>query len=83
MKILAGLAKRGFVAAGPRAIETQCRRGFTPDHPRAELLTYKGLTVGFPQVPKSMLTSPKLVKWLTDGCKASAPLVDWLAVATA
>lgn len=36
----------------------------------------------FPPVPKAMLTSPKLVKWLAAGCKTSAPLVDWLVLAT-
>jgi hypothetical protein len=46
-------------------------------------LTYKGLTVGFPRVPKAMVTSPKLVTWLAAACKTSAPLVEWLASATA
>jgi len=82
VKILATLAKKGFVA---QAHERSKRvpKGFPADHPRAELLTYKGLTVGFPPVPKAMLASPKLVKWLAAGCEASAPLVDWIAVATA
>jgi uncharacterized protein (TIGR02453 family) len=82
MKILAALAKKGFPV---RAHERSKRvpKGFSPDHPRAELLTYKGLIVGFPPVPKAILTSPKLVKWLADGCKVSAPLVDWLVLATA
>jgi uncharacterized protein (TIGR02453 family) len=82
VKILAALAKKGFVAQAHDRSK-RVPKGFPPDHPRAELLTYKGLTVGFPPVPKAMLTSRKLVKWLSDGCKASAPLVDWLVVATA
>jgi uncharacterized protein (TIGR02453 family) len=81
-KILAALAKKGFVAQAHDRSK-RVPRGFSPDHPRAELLTYKGLTVGFPSVPKAMLKSPKLVKWLAAGCKVSAPLVDWLVLATA
>jgi uncharacterized protein (TIGR02453 family) len=82
IKILASLAKKGFVAQAHDRYK-RVPKAFPPDHPRAELLTYKGLTVTFPEVPKGMLTSPKLVKWLADGCKTSAPLVDWLVVATA
>lgn len=54
-----------------------------PDHPRADLLKRKGLIVGFPPIPRALLTSPKLVKWLADGCKKTARLVEWLAFATA
>jgi uncharacterized protein (TIGR02453 family) len=81
-KLLASLSKKGFE---PHAHDRTKRvpKGYPADHPRAELLTYKGLTVGFPEVPKEMLTSPKLVKWLAAGCKTSAPLVDWLVLATA
>jgi uncharacterized protein (TIGR02453 family) len=82
VKILATLARKGFVATGHDRSK-RVPKGFPPDHPRAELLTYRGLTVGFPPVPKGMLTSPKLVKWLAEGCKTSAPLVDWLVGATA
>jgi uncharacterized protein (TIGR02453 family) len=82
VKILAALGKKGFVAQSHERSK-RVPKGFPADHPRADLLTYKGLTVSFPDVPKAMLTSPKLVKWLATGCKASAPLVDWLAVATA
>jgi uncharacterized protein (TIGR02453 family) len=82
VKILAALAEKGFVAQSHERSK-RVPKGFPPDHPRADLLTYKGLTVGFPPVPKAMLTSPKLLKWLATGCKDSAPLVDWLGVATA
>jgi uncharacterized protein (DUF2461 family) len=82
VKILAALGKKGFVASAHERSK-RVPKGFPPDHPRAELLTYKGLFVRFPAVPKAMLTSPKLVTWLASACKASAPLVEWLAVATA
>ena len=81
-KILAALTKKGFT---PRAYDRLKRapKGYSPEHPRAELLSYKGLTVMFPPIPKALLTSPKLAKWLADACKVSAPFVDWLAIATA
>jgi uncharacterized protein (TIGR02453 family) len=82
VKILAALEKKGFTAQAHDRSK-RVPKGFPADHPRAELLTFKGLTVTFPALPKAMLTSPKLVKWLADGCKVSAPLVDWLVLATA
>jgi uncharacterized protein (TIGR02453 family) len=82
VKILAALRKKGFPAESHDRSK-RVPKGYPADHPRAELLTYKGLTVGFPDVPKGMLTSPKLVKWLAGHCKTSAALVDWLVVATA
>jgi uncharacterized protein (TIGR02453 family) len=81
-KILAALGKKGFVAQAHDRYK-RVPKEFAPDHPRAELLTYKGLTVGFPSIPKAMLTSPRLVKFLASGCKVSAPLVEWLVYATA
>jgi uncharacterized protein (TIGR02453 family) len=81
-KILAALKKKGFVAQAHDRYK-RVPKAYPADHPRAELLTYKGLTVTFPPIPKATITSPKLVKWLATGCKASAPLVDWLVLATA
>ncbi|MFO0737578.1 MAG: DUF2461 domain-containing protein [Labilithrix sp.] len=80
--LLRGLAKKGFV----EHVAERNKRvppGFPPDHPRAELLKSKGLTVMFPALPKELLTSRKLVPWLVKACKTTAPLVDWLALATA
>ncbi len=78
VRILAALAKKGFVAEAHERSK-RVPPGFSPEHPRAELLTYKGLTVGFPAIPKQLFTSAKLVKWLAAACKTSAPLVEWLA----
>jgi uncharacterized protein (TIGR02453 family) len=82
VKIIAALGKKGFVA-GAHETSKRVPKGYEPDHPRAELLKYKGLFVRFPPVPKDLLTSRKLVKWLAAGCKTSAPLVDWLVLVTA
>jgi uncharacterized protein (TIGR02453 family) len=81
-KILATIKKKGFTHESHDRYK-RVPNGYPADHPRADLLTYKGLHVRFPAVPKGMLTSTKLVKWLADGCKTSAPLVEWLVFATA
>jgi uncharacterized protein (TIGR02453 family) len=81
-KILKSLEKKGFASASHDALK-RVPKGFDPEHPRADLLKVKGLTVGFPALPKGILTTRKLPKWLADGCKATAPLVEWLVFATA
>jgi uncharacterized protein (TIGR02453 family) len=51
---------------------------FEPDHPRAEFLKMRGLTGGFPAIPKGLLHKPKLADWLVEHGTAMAPLVRWL-----
>ena len=82
LKILSGLAKKGFPADSHDALK-RVPKGYDPTHPRAELLKRKGLTVGFPKIPAGLIATPKLTKWLADGCKTAAPLVEWLVFATA
>jgi uncharacterized protein (TIGR02453 family) len=82
VRILASLAKKGFPADSHDALK-RVPKGYDPGHPRADLLKRKGLVVGFPKVPPGLLATPKLVKWLADGCKTAAPLVEWLVFATA
>jgi uncharacterized protein (DUF2461 family) len=81
VKMLRALEKKGF---GKDAHEVLARvpRGFDPEHPRAELLKLKGLTVSFPKTPGDLLTSRKLVDHLASQAKAVAPLVTWLTFAT-
>ncbi len=81
LKILARLDKAGFPSATHDSLK-RVPKEYPPDHPRAELLKYKGLTVGFPALPKGILRTPKLTKWLADGCKKTAPFVEWLVYAT-
>jgi uncharacterized protein (TIGR02453 family) len=81
-RILATLDKKGFPADSHERLK-RVPKAYDADHPRAELLKRKGLVVAFPALPKGLLASPSLVKWLVDGCKVSAPLVEWLAFATA
>jgi uncharacterized protein (TIGR02453 family) len=76
------LSKKGFAMAS-HEICKRVPKGFDPEHPRAELLKYKGLTATFPETPKALLTSAKLTAHLTAQVKAAAPLVEWLVFATA
>jgi hypothetical protein len=58
-------------------------RGFDPGHPRADLLKRKGLFVSFPKMPKGILATRKLLPWIVESAKQTAPLVEWLTLATA
>jgi uncharacterized protein (TIGR02453 family) len=82
LRILASLAKKGFRGDSHESLK-RVPKGYDPNHPRADLLKRKGLIVGFPTVPPGLLATPKLTKWLADGCKTAAPLVEWLVFATA
>jgi uncharacterized protein (DUF2461 family) len=79
--ILASLAKKGFL---PGAYESAKRvpKGYDPEHPRAERLKMKGLTVTFPETQSALLTSAKLVTHIAKQVKTAAPLVEWLSYAT-
>ncbi len=81
-KILAALRKKGFTPSTHNDLK-RVPKGFDPEHPRAEMLKWRGLTVGFPELPRGILATPRLTRWLADACKASVPLVEWLAFATA
>jgi uncharacterized protein (TIGR02453 family) len=77
MKIMAGLQRRGY-EPGPYESFARVPKGYEPDHPRAELLKYKGLICGIPAIPSGLLYQPKLARWLLGHAKATAPLVIWL-----
>jgi uncharacterized protein (TIGR02453 family) len=81
-KLLASLKKKGFTADSHDSLK-RVPKPYDAEHPRAEMLKRKGLTVGFPKLPKGMLASPKLVKWVADATKTAAPFVEWLVFATA
>jgi uncharacterized protein (TIGR02453 family) len=80
-KILAALAKKGFTANSHDSYK-RVPKGYDPEHPRAEHLKRKGLTIGFPPLPRGILATKKLVPWLVSNTKAAAPLVEWLVFAT-
>ena len=53
-------------------------RGYDTDHPRAELLKYKGLHAYSPQFDNQIVATPDLVDVCYEHCKAMAPLQQWL-----
>jgi len=75
--IIGKLRKAGYRVGGHDDYK-KVPKGFAPDHPRAELLKMRGLTAGFPEIPKGLLHSPKLADWLVGHARATAPMVTWL-----
>ncbi len=75
--LTAKLEKAGYEIASAEMLKN-VPRGFDPDHPRAELLKRKGLTITFPALPKQAIASRDLVRVLAGHGKAVAPLVRWL-----
>jgi uncharacterized protein (TIGR02453 family) len=57
----------------------QAPRGFDPEHPRAELLKYKGLHASSPQFDIETVTTPELVDVCFEHCKNMASIQQWLA----
>jgi len=68
--------------AGPYVIQgeqyAKIPRGYTADHPRAELLRYKGLYVSSPQIDRNVLLTPALIDLLFAHCQNMAPVQQWL-----
>jgi uncharacterized protein (TIGR02453 family) len=77
LKIISSLRRKGY-EAGAHEEYARVPKGFAPDHPRAELLKYKGLICSFPAMPAGLLHKPELARWLLRHAKTSAPLVIWL-----
>jgi uncharacterized protein (TIGR02453 family) len=75
--IVAKLRNAGYIVDGHDNYK-KVPKGFAPDHPRAELLKMKGLTAGFPAIPKGLLHKPALADWLVEHGRATAPMVTWL-----
>lgn len=76
---LIATARAAGMTVEPHDALARVPKPYDPEHPRAELLKYKGLLVGFPDIPRGMLFKPELAKWLADQAKTAAPLVRWLA----
>ena len=75
-RILAALSKKGF-SVDSHGTYARVPKGFAPDHPRAELLKWKGLICRFPAMPARLLYRPELARWLLGHARATAPLVVW------
>ena len=77
-KLVAAATKKGWTLDG-EASTVRVPRGFSDDHPRAELAKRKGLVVGFPPLAKGLIYKPALIRALADRAIAAAPLVTWMA----
>jgi uncharacterized protein (TIGR02453 family) len=74
VKVLTG---KGY-AIGTFETLKKVPKGFDPDHPRAELLKHKGLGFDFPQPSAAVVSSAKLLPWLSAQVKQSATVIEWL-----
>jgi uncharacterized protein (TIGR02453 family) len=72
------LRKAGYAVGGHEDYK-KVPKPYAEDHPRAEFLKMRGLTGGFPAIPRGLLHDAGLADWLVEHGKATAPLVTWLA----
>jgi len=75
--IVGKLRKAGYAVGGHEDYK-KVPKPFGEDHPRAEFLKMRGLTAGFPEIPRGLLHDAKLLDWLAKHAKATAPMVTWL-----
>lgn len=75
-QIVAELAANGLPIQGDRYVRTPGEYG--ADHPRSELLKFKGLIVSSAGMPVEVVTSPKLVQACFEVCQQMLPLHRWL-----
>ena len=76
--LIAKTRKRGY-SVGGHDDYVRVPRPFAADHPREALLRMKGLTVGFPEMPKGMLHQAKLASWLVAHGKSAAAIVTMIS----
>lgn len=76
--ILAGLEKAGGRAEAHDAVKT-APRGYPADHPRIELLRWKGIVGGFEHPPAPWLHTEEAREVVAYNWRALGPLNTWLA----
>ncbi|HVU73258.1 MAG TPA: DUF2461 domain-containing protein [Mycobacteriales bacterium] len=77
VSIVSTARKKGYEANSHDELKT-VPRGFDRDHPRAELLKYKGLIIWRRWDPAAWLGTAAAKKRVTDLFTAAKPLNDWL-----
>lgn len=75
--LAAARARRWDVEAHDELVRVP--RGFPADHPLADLARMKGVTVGFPAIPKGLIYKRGLATWLAERVVQAAPLCAWIA----
>jgi uncharacterized protein (TIGR02453 family) len=76
--VVAAIEKAGIEVRGHDPLKS-APRGYRADHPRIDLLRYKGLTSWQQWTPQPRLATPEGKSLVLAFLRASAPLVDWLA----
>jgi uncharacterized protein (TIGR02453 family) len=76
-RLKAAIEKKGIEVSGHDALKTT-PKGYPKDHPRADLLRYKGLVSWKQWPPAAWLGTAGAKKRLVDFFRASQPLSDWL-----
>jgi len=75
VEVLAALREAGYTVDGQGTKRVPA--GFAPDHPRADLLRYRGLWAEHPLDP-AQHTRPALVDALAEHCRVMLPFHRWL-----
>ena len=75
--LVAGLRADGLDVHGSDALKT-APKGYDREHPRVELLRYKGIVVMQSWKPARWLGTPEAKSRVVDLFRAAAPLLDWL-----
>lgn len=76
-KIITRLRGKGYTIGGHDDLK-RVPKPYDADHPRAELLKMKGLTCGFPAIPRGLIHRADFTGWLVEHGRATAPLIGWL-----
>lgn len=79
VKLIKALEKQGLrVGPGLNEPLKTTPKGYAPDHPRIELLRWKGLIAATEITDESVVTSPAVREQILAFWKAAAGLVSWL-----
>jgi uncharacterized protein (TIGR02453 family) len=76
-RVVGGIVRKKIKVHGHGALKT-VPRGFDREHPRAELLKYKGITAWQDWPPAAWLSKPAAKDRVAEFMRASAPLMSWL-----
>ncbi|HEY8474917.1 MAG TPA: DUF2461 domain-containing protein [Natronosporangium sp.] len=76
-RIIAGIERRGYQVMGHERLKT-APRGYPADHPRIELLRYKGIVAWMQWPVAAWLGTAGAKRRVVDFLRACRPLNDWL-----
>ena len=75
---LVAKAEKAKLELGAREMLQRVPKPYDAEHPRAALLKHKGLTFGFPPIPRGLIHEAGFTGWLVAEAKKAAPVVAWL-----